>query len=211
MNRLKSVIPTSLAGMALLLLAGGCTLTRPVADPTRFYLLAPVDLAERDDTDGNEIEAVRIGLRRVQLADYFNTAAITVRTGENSLRYSHFNRWAEGLDRGTSRLLTTVLSQQPAVDSVLLFPEASREAVVYEVELVLTACEAVETDDGGGFRFAADWKLHRSDARRVVSRGTFSREGAWERGDYAALANSISRAISELGWEIGRELERLER
>ncbi len=206
-------IPIGTFLLWLMVFMTGCTLTRPVSDPTRFYILEalePQPAAEsREDATG--FEGLAVGLRRVQLADYFNTPAIVVRTGENTLRYSNFNRWAEGLDRGTARILRESLRHHPAVASVLLFPEASREPVKYEVEVFLALCEAVEKPDGeGAFRFAADWKIYETERRAMVSRGEFTREGNWEPGDYAAFARSVSGACAELGRKIGREIGEME-
>ncbi len=205
-----------IAGVAALggvVVMSACTLTRPITDPTRYYLLASVEF-EEEAGRGDEHpagEPLSVGLRRIQVTDYFNTPAITVRTGENSLRYSEFNRWAESLDRGASRIVREQLRGDPFVGSILLFPEASREEVNYEVEIHLLACEAVEHPDGSGsYSFRAFWMIYDGVERSIESGGEFTRTGDWSRGDYAAFARSISGACSELGREIARQLRELE-
>ena len=201
-----------LIGISFLLSA--CLLPRPVEDRTRYYLLEASGVDELAGSAARFMDpddaGLVIGLRRVRVADYINVPAIVVRNTDGHLRYTHYQRWAEGLDRGTARLLREVLRRDTAIKSVYFFPEAGREFVDFEVEVQLLACDAIEREDGSGeYFFRAYWSVFEPESGGVIATGDFVRRGDWQPGDYAAFTRAISRVGTEFGNEISEALQTL--
>ncbi len=207
---IRNIFPIlGLLGIPVLLSA--CLLPRPVEDRTRYFLLEASGVEELTGSAARYLDpdepGLAIGLRRVRVADYINVPSIVVRNSDGQLRYTHYQRWAEGLDRGAARLLREVLRRDAAITSVYFFPEAGREFVDFEVEVQLLACDAIERDDGsGGYFFRAYWSIFDPESGGVIATGDFVRRGDWQPGDYSAFARNISRVGTEFGNEISEAL-----
>ncbi len=200
--------------MGICFLLSACLLPRPVEDRTRYYLLEASGVNEFAGTEARYLDpdeaGLAIGLRRIRVADYINVPSIVVRNTDGQLRYTHYQRWAEGLDRGTARLLREVLRRDTAITSVYFFPEAGREFVDFELEVQLLACDAIEREDGsGGYFFRAYWSIFEPESGGVIATGDFVRRGDWQPGDYPAFARAISRVGTEFGNEISEVLQTL--
>ena len=138
---------------------GGCSFLRPHDDPTRFYVLTVPPALTARFPDG-EFKKLRIGLKPVELPAYLRSRALVVRMGTNEIHFADYDRWAEPLDQGISRLVKETLSSAPNVETVTLTSHGD-DTLDYEVAIRVLACEGVRVEKGAGtIRFAVT-SVHR--------------------------------------------------
>lgn len=91
-----------LVGASLLL--AGCSAFTPQPDPTRFYVLRPVDAsADAPVVSPNRQGTLRVGPGRIPA--YLDSTPILVEDGANRVRPLAFHQWAEPLSKGLERVL----------------------------------------------------------------------------------------------------------
>ncbi len=204
----------ALALAACGLLAGGCgdlgTIIPPAqADPTRYFLLAPRQAAAEEAVPAPVAGRLRVGLRRVELAAYLKTRSIVVGSGPNEIAIEDFQRWAEPLGDGVSRIVRARLLASPAVASVEPQPFAFDADRDCDVSIVIRHCEGMAEPGGRSFaRFAAEYEIvSPGPAPRTIARGTFyAPEAPWDGRDYAQLAEMLYYSAASLGRVIATEI-----
>jgi uncharacterized lipoprotein YmbA len=90
---------------SLLLLATGCFGTSP---PSKFYLLSPSP--EGATATPSTGPAGALGVMPTRVAAYLDRPQIVTFQGDNSVDLDEFNRWAEPIGAGVSRVLAQDLS-----------------------------------------------------------------------------------------------------
>jgi uncharacterized lipoprotein YmbA len=136
----------------------GCAFLQPRADPTRFYVLTVPSAPPKPAAKG-EFKRWRVRLQPVAVPAYLRSRAMVVRTGTNEIHFADFDRWAEPLGQGISRVLKEAISSAPNVEEVTLNPQGDG-AMDYEVAVGILACEGVRLEKGGGsIRFVATWDM----------------------------------------------------
>jgi uncharacterized lipoprotein YmbA len=185
----------------------GCSLLQPHADPTRFYVLT-VPSAPPERAGGGEFKRWRVGLRPVEVPAYLRSRAMVVRTGTNEIHFADFDRWAEPLDQGISRVIKETLSSARNVATVALNSYGD-DTLDYEVAIRLLACEGVRLEKGNGtIRFAVTWEARSVGKNSTVTkRGGFSADAvAWDGKNYGQLAERLSGAIAGVSEAIATAL-----
>jgi uncharacterized lipoprotein YmbA len=139
-----------------------------------------------------------VGLKPVELPAYLRSKAMVVRTSTNELHFADFDRWAEPLDQGISRVMKETLSSARNIESVALNSHAD-DTLDYEVAIRILACEGVRLGNGNGsIRFAVTWEARSVGTNSTVTnRGVFTAHPvAWDGKDYGQLAERLSEAIT---------------
>ena len=197
----RSSIPSRSFVLGLCALAfcalAGCTLLQPQADPTRFYVLTVQNAPPTRAAEG-EFKRWKVGLKPVELPAYLRSKAMVVRTGTNEIHFADFDRWAEPLDQGISRVMKETLSSARNVESVALNSHGD-ETLDYEVAIRMLACEGMRLGNGNSsIRFAVTWEARSVWTNSsVTKRGVFSENpAAWDGKDYGQLAERLSEAIA---------------
>jgi len=114
-----------------------CAFLQPHADPTKFYVLTTTNASSRP-ADIDKLARYKIGLRSIEMPAYLKTKLMVVRTGTNEILFAEFDRWAEPLDEGISRVLKDALGSADNVESVALNSHGD-DGLDYEVRIqVLT-------------------------------------------------------------------------
>lgn len=186
---------------------GGCALWQPRADPTRFFVLNAPTASDSRETDHHS-RRWRLGLRPLEGPAYLRSKAIVARIGQNELRFADYDRWAEPLDQGISRVLKETLGSARNVESVAL-NSRGEAALDYEVLVRVQACEGVRAGTGGtSVHFAATWELRSLEEHPMTTvRGRFTPDPvAWDGSDYGQLAARLGEAIAGLGRIIAASL-----
>ncbi len=186
---------------------GGCQVL-PTASPdaTRFYVLSSTQ-----PTNAVAEPAERrwqVALRAIDLPGYLRaTKSIVVREGGNELRYQDFNRWAESLDAGISRLLVERLRREPSVRGVTAYPTRGDIPADYEVVVRVVRCEGV-AGSPGQVRFEALYSILATDGTgRIAEEKTYvAPPVTWDGRDFSALAAAVSAGVEELAARIAADL-----
>ena len=93
----------------------GCGLLQPHTDPTRLYVLTTRSSSFPVRATG-EAKPLNVGLKPVEIAAYLKGKSMVVRKGSNEVHFADFDRWAEPLDQGISRVIReTLLSARSVV------------------------------------------------------------------------------------------------
>jgi len=188
---------TILLGMIATVTLSGCAFLQPQPDPTRFYVLTGPHALTTNATEG-QIERWRLGLRLAEAPAYLQTKFMVVRTGTNEIHFAEFDRWAEPLDAGISRVMKETLSSASNVASVTANSHGE-DTLDYEIMVRVLACEGVRAENGNGsIRFTMLWETwSRGTNSTLLKRGAFTASpGSWDGKDYGALALALSEAIS---------------
>jgi uncharacterized lipoprotein YmbA len=154
-------------------------------------------------------DALRLGLKPVEVAPYLKKGSLVVRTGENEVSFPDEARWAEPLDQEITRTLRLRLLAAPRVGRVFVAPYAPDDARDFDVSVQVLRCEGARA--GGArtvTRFAALVEIASAGENpRLVARKTFvAPEVAWDGKDFARLAGLLSDAVGALGQEIAGAL-----
>jgi uncharacterized lipoprotein YmbA len=196
-----------LLGASAAFALSSCAFLQPRADPTRFYVLtvgqaAPAAVTEVD------VRRWRVGLKAVEVPAYLQTRFMVVRTGTNEIHFAEFDRWAEPLDGGISRVLKDSLSSSRNVESVAL-DSHGEDTLDYEFKIRILACEGTRGEHGAdSLRFAMTWELRSVGTNsEVMKHGAFAASPAvWDGNDYGRLALGLSDAIAAAGTAIATDL-----
>lgn len=191
------------AGMLFLT---GCAFWRPVADPTRFYIL---DVAEYGSAALAREEAVTLNLNRVQVARYLDAPGIAVRPGDNRIYHSQRHRWVESLEHGVARLMAETLSREPGISHVTRQPGVGGVRPEYDLNVSVLRAEGVAGRFGGAQAvFHATWELRSGPEGELLLRGRLQEDDLpWDGNDFDRLVASLSEAVTELSRQVARALE----
>lgn len=179
------------AAAALALLSGCNLLPEPQPDHARFYVLDA-----RAATESAPADAVRLGLRPVEVPPYLKNKAVALRTGDNEVRFSTEAFWAEPLEAGIARVLRERLAARAAVVSYPFTAQLTRD---YDVTVRVLSAEGGQDS----LRFSAVVEIVRvGDNAALVARREFTAPAAAWNGDYARLARELSAAVGALADDI---------
>jgi uncharacterized lipoprotein YmbA len=182
----------SLSTVAFAALLTGCNIL-PEARPenARHFVLEakPADVAA-------PVDALKIGLRPVEVATYLRGKAMAVRVAENEVRYAHDAFWAEPLDAGIARVLRESLA---AHATVLPYPFPTQLPRDYDLTVRVLSAEG----GASGVRFVAVIELLRvGDKPELVVRREFTAPAAAWGNDYGRLARGLSDAVAALAADV---------
>ena len=197
-----------LLGASAAFALSSCAFLQPRADPTRFYVLTVGQAAYPPPSLKLVSSGGRFGLRAVEVPAYLQTRFMVVRTGTNEIHFAEFDRWAEPLDGGISRVLKDSLSSARNVESVAL-DSHGEDTLDYEFKIRILACEGSRGEHGtDSLRFATSWELRSVGTNsEVLKHGAFTASpAAWSGSDYGKLALELSEAIAGAGTALAADL-----
>ncbi len=187
---MKRILPLSLA--PLLLLAGCSLLPAPQPDTTRYFVLE----AASAPAPAPGADAVRLGLRPVEVPAYLRNKAFAVRRNGNEIGYAADARWAEPLEAGITRVLRESLAARARVTAHPFPAQAERD---YDVTVRVLAADGAPN----GIRFAAVFEIARAGGEGGwLVRREFTTSGSDWAGDHDRLAAELSAAVAALAEEI---------
>ena len=190
---LRRLIPA----FTLLLLAGCNILPEAQPDPTRFYVL-PETMADLANPAG-----VTLGLLAPELPAYLtNSRAMAVASSDSQITYRDFDRWAEPLDQGISRVLRTALASQPGIRRALPTPFTAEDVRDYDLRVRVHHCEGL---DSGGIRFVLSYEIVQLDGTLVAASTYRAPLGDWS-GDPGDLARRLAAAVTAAATTIAADL-----
>ena len=196
-----------LLGVVAAVAVSGCAFFQPQTDPTRFYVLTVPHALTNEVTEAAAGQW-KLGIQLAEVPAYLQTRFMVVRTGTNEIHFAEFDRWAEPLDAGLSRVIKATLGSARNVASVTA-ESHGEDTLDYEMRLRVLACEGVRAENGAGsIRFTMAWEMWSLGTNStLIKRGVFAASPrAWDGKDYGALALDLSEAISEGGKTLAADL-----
>lgn len=150
---------------------------------------------------------LRIGLRRVQLAEYLDSPLIVVRHGAHRIHYSEFNRWGGSLGNNIDRAVATYLKGLAPLGAVDVAPWATnaRHDVLIQIHMLHLegVAPADPMDADGEAHVQASWQIINPQTGAELVRGTTDHEvDGWTVGDYEQLVDLLDAGL----WELSQDL-----
>jgi uncharacterized lipoprotein YmbA len=191
MRRLACVVLSIVPALA------ACGVLDPRPDPTRFYVLTSDAERAGGDTAAAAAAASPIGIGPITLPSYLERPELVRRSSDHEVAPSRVERWAEPLDRATSRVLAADLAQLTG-RPVAQYPWRTSLVPVCAVAIDVARFEAV---DGGRVELVADLACDRASDKTPVRRRERI-EMKLDGPDGAAVARAMSDALRELAKRI---------
>lgn len=202
---LSSVILTSVILTSVLLVSGCSILPEPKPDPTRNYVLtAPAESAPVASTQTQN--KLSLGLRIVEMPAYLRAQkSIAVRRGANEIVYHDFDRWAETLEDGITRVVCERLTSAPAVSGIAILP--TRNPRDCDISIRILQCEGATDATGASpsARFVAQYEITAKDAPVIVRRFEAA-PAAWDGKNFSQLATLLGQSAAALADDIAKNL-----
>ncbi len=194
--------PVALSLASLLALgAAGCFGTSP---PARFYVLSPAQgTADAAPTLGPE---GALGVMPTRVAEYLDRPQIVTFLDENAVSIDEYNRWAEPLGAGISRVLAQDLGA--ALPGWRVIPQPWDPTLPLRARLVVNVT-ALGWTQAGEARLEASWAIVTGPDSVAAARGRVAlRRQATGKGTDAAVA-ATSALLTEMSREIAVAVQAL--
>jgi uncharacterized lipoprotein YmbA len=188
-----------ISGLFLLLMLSGCGSTQP----SRFYTLYPLgDLkAEQKSTSADHNIYVAIG--PVEIPDYLDRPNIVIRTSQNELTLSEFDRWAGSLKEDIARVLSENISKLTAPDQLSVVEWGWGADHDYRVAVDIKQFDIMPE---GNVLLKAEWALIGKNGTRNIIRQERVTEPIHGH-TYEEKVSSMSRALETLSRNIASEVK----
>ena len=202
-----------LLGLAAVFGLASCAVT----DTTQYYTLGaatPPSTNSRTNasTPPKSVagsRAVGVGVGPVIMPGYLDRTQIVTRPGTDQVEISMFNRWAEPLEDGISRILAEEISLRVPTERVVMFPWRGVVARVIQYQVVV-AVVRFDGRPGGDVTLDTRWRILDRAGDELVFRRSTVVETAAGRG-YEPIVAAMTRALVTLGQEIAMEIRALPR
>lgn len=184
----------------LFLVLTGCSVLKPKADRTEFYVLrAPAPVPENAARDNAAPDEVRIGPGRI--AGYLDVTPIAVQDGSNRIRYLDRYRWAEPLSKGLTRILGENLRRALNLKQVTLYPDPAPALACREVHFNVYRFEG--TLDGP-VTLDVSWQLVQQPSDRVLysTHSVYVVSATGQQHDPAAYVERLSESVDRWAKDI---------
>ena len=187
----------------------GCLNLKPARDNARYFLLSAIPGPNTaPDAAQPASPPPVIGVGPVKLPPYLLKNTFAVRKGSNEVEYLETALWAEGLDRGLSRILAADLSTR-VPNSQLRLPAWRGEEVTFEVYVTV---QQFDVDAAGCGTLAAWWRILSPGGEKPLKAGQFhaSRQGPSSRVDPQGAAATLSQLTADLSAQIAQTLKAIQ-
>lgn len=205
-----SIIPTwaiqCAALGALCLLHTGCSVLKPTADNTKFYVLRAVPGTPVSVPDAAaDKPTVRVGMARV--AAYLDVTPIVTQNGSNQVMQLDLHHWAEPFPKGISRVFSEDLAQRLGGARIIVHPEPVDGAQL-EVRYSIHQCEGPLA---GPMRLSVTWQVVDLASGDVLHAATTTREiaDANHLKDVSSYTGRISTAVGLWADEVAASVRSL--
>lgn len=182
---MKQLARLGLLGLTLLLAACGST------PQSSYYHLS-------SKAGGGESNHPALGIGPIKIPEYLNRNAMVFKRGDNQLHIANFQRWAEPLEEGISRVMSLNLAGFLDTQNIRRYPWSRSETPDYGIQvwilsLDMTASEAV---------LLAEWRLNKPHSGSEVLRRIGHYKSAVKGADGAAMSESYSLLLEKLSQDI---------
>jgi uncharacterized protein len=174
------------------------------SQPARFYTLTALEFSQTVGQEAQVKPGTVVAVGPVGIPDYLDRPQITVRTGDNELAFSEFDRWAGPLGEEIHRAMIENLS-------VLLRPRGihviSWKTAVPGRMMVGLSVTRFEATSGGTVNFRALWGLTRDGEKtaQLVRESVASKP--LPRSGYGTIAATMSTVLADFSREVAAAIE----
>lgn len=201
MNSSKAILVLPILAMAGLIFSG-CLNLKPAIDSSRFFVLGPDAAMTTGSPQPNQ--GPRVGIGRVQVADYLQHKQLVSRKGDHELEYWENCYWGESLEKGVTRVLGVNLASMLGPTRVLTsnWRRGDVEAEVY------VSIQRFESDPQGRVVLEARWRITNPGATQPWRTGQAKifKQGPAPTTNPDGLVGTMSRALGDLSVEIAAAL-----
>jgi uncharacterized protein len=204
-NRLPMTIHRLKPALLLLALAAslgsGCMGLSPKPDPTRHFILTPTSAKSATRTD------LKVLVQEVEIPEYLNRSNLVLRKSPQEVVVSEYDRWAEPLEFGITRVLATNLSALLGTPTVYDTSRLEAQAE-YLIFVAIRSFEPSIGPAGNRVRLSASWRLvNREDRELAAGTGEYPTPITQGTNSDRYIAG-MSAALSELAGEIAVDVAR---
>jgi len=183
------LMPGLLAAVALAACSGSA--------PTHYYALTAMAGEPASPAHARTMTVVP-----VKIPEYLNHAEVITREGEHGLKLDSLQQWAEPLDLGITRVLSSDLGILFRNDRIVISNAAPSLA-----DLSLwVQIRQFEVGAGGTCMLSAAWALAKADPDRPITRGNAEITEKATAPGYDAAVGAMNRALETLSRRIADEL-----
>ncbi len=185
MNRLR------IATAMLLLALGACGSTPESA----YYRLS-------GSATGGSGDGPAVGIGPVEIPEYLNRNSMLFNYNDNALHVASYQRWAEPLGDGITRVVGLNLARSLDTQNIRTFPWPPLDRPDYSVQIWLLVLDASTEHT----RLVAEWRLWQPGSKREVMRRISRYEEDGIDFDGGALAAATSRMLLQLSEDIAASI-----
>ena len=188
----------AVAVAASLAVVTGCSVLKPQADLTQFYVLRSQPAANGASVDHASLQ-IRVGPGRI--ASYLEKTPIAVQQGPNRVEYLDLYRWAELPSKGISRVLSENMAARLNGARLTVYPDPAPSADGYEVRY---AVERFEGAVSGPVTLEVTWQLIQRQSSAVVAnkRSIYTIPSQKASNEVSAYVNRLSVAVAQWADEV---------
>jgi uncharacterized lipoprotein YmbA len=177
------------------------------SEPTNFYLLTPVQHAD-DGSDTQAAVGPWIGVGPIEVPHYLDRPQIVLHATSGTLTLGEFDRWAEPLQDGISRVLGENLAVLLPTNRITIFPWRRVAAIDYQVVIQLIAFGA---DAEANVFLAARWTVMGPGGNVELLRHQTRLTQVADSKKYTDIVTAMSRVVTSLAGEIADGIKSLRR
>jgi len=155
----------------------------------------------------NAKRKIAIGVGPIKTPEYLDRPQIVTQVSQNKLRISEFNRWAEPIEKNTTRVLADNLSTLLNTYAVTQYPWRHNIHVDYRVIVDITRFDC---KIGKTCRLDARWSITKyAPKKQTLKRKQSNYEIPISGRDYESAVIAMSKAIEDLSREIANTIKRI--
>jgi uncharacterized lipoprotein YmbA len=202
------MLKTRLSPVLLLLLScallTGC-LGSGSKNGVRYYLVDPV---VDDMSEAKAERQLAIELIDLHLPQYLQRFQLVTRNGENRLRFSDGNQWAENLRKNLLRTLAINLASRLSIIDIGTPLNRSASLPDYRIQVHIAQCEL---DRYGKVQLSARWQISNADEEEQgMHLASLQSDAQIEKGDYDQIVADMQALFAGLCDQISDSIMALE-
>jgi uncharacterized lipoprotein YmbA len=159
---------------------------------SEYYLLTALA------SGGSNNESPSVGVGPIEVPQYLNRNSLVYHRAGNQIEVASFERWAEPLTDGLSRVISLNLSALLSSQSVQVFPWPQQYAPTYAVSVNVLELDA----EGTQASLVAKWAIRRTKGELITRRLTRLNEPLNGSDSAASITAAYSRLLLTLSEEI---------
>lgn len=188
-----------ISSLFFLLILTGCGSTQP----SRFYTLYPLGDLKTEPQSTSSGHNIYISIGPVEIPDYLNRPQIAIRTSQNELTLSEYDRWAGSLREDIVRVLSENISRLMAADRLSVVEWGWGAGHDYRLAVEIKQFDIMPE---GNVLLSAEWALIGKNGTRIIARRERVTEPIGGQR-YEARVSSMSKALETLSRDIANEMK----